>query len=210
MTIQHSAENMLNSRATLTPAGWDRHLDHWISQVGSPPVTAAVGVILAGLSLTTRQGWLWAAAYGLLAVLLPALYVLWLYHQGLVADIHLRNRTERTRPLIVTLVLAITAWALLAAASGPRLLLVLAGANVIQTLLFFGITLHWKISAHTAAAAGLAVLSWLLLDSAAMPLVLSVPVIAWARVRLSDHTPAQTVAGAMLGSLILTVALLID
>lgn len=210
MAIQHQSKTLLSGQTTLAPGGWDHQLAHWISQTGSPPVTATLGVIAAGYALTGPRAWLWAGSYALLAILAPALYVLWLYHRGLVSDIHLRRRSERTRPLVVTLALAVLAWAGLYAGSGPALLLVLATANVLQTGLFFGITLHWKISAHAAAAAGLAVLSWVLFGLAALPVLMTVPLIAWARVRLEAHTPAQTIAGAVLGSLILTAVLLIS
>ncbi len=210
MTIQHNGENVVSNRSGLAPADWDWQLALWIKQIGSPPVTAMTGVILVGLLLSTAKAWLWVLSFGLLTVVVPALYVLALYQQGKVSDIHLRIRSERVRPTLVTLATAITIWVWLYSGDGPALLIALAGANLIQTMLFFVITLRWKISAHTASAATLAVLAaWGLGGMAAAPIILSVPLIAWSRVRLEDHTPAQTVMGAMLGSLIFSVALLV-
>jgi hypothetical protein len=77
----------------------------------------------------------------------------------MVSDIHLRKRSERVRPTLVTLAAAVAIWVLLFAGNGPALLIALATANVVQTALFFAITLRWKISAHTGSAATLAVLA---------------------------------------------------
>lgn len=209
MTLPHS-ERMIRSQSSLAPTGWDVHLALWIKQIASPPVTAMIGVILVGFLLSTAEAWLWVLCYALLTAVVPSLYVLVLYQRGVVSDIHLRIRSERVRPTLVTLAAAVAMWFWLYAENGPALLTALAGANVVQTMLFFAITLRWKISAHTASAAMLAVLAaWGLTGIAAAPIVLSVPLIAWSRVRLEDHTPAQTVLGAVLGSLIFSVALLV-
>jgi membrane-associated phospholipid phosphatase len=69
------------------------------------------------------------------------------------------------------------------------------------TLILLLVTLRWKISGHTTAMSSLAMLCWLLIGPAAAPMMLSVPLVAWARVRLRRHTLAQTLAGAALGTL---------
>lgn len=155
----------------------------------------------AGLSaghLGTPAAWLWTAIYGVMVVLVPLLYVVWLFHSGQVADLDLRIREQRTRPLLVTLAAALAALMVLYLGAAPKLLITLTGANTLQTALFLGITRRWKISAHSAAAATLAALGWLLIGSEALVLTVGVPVIAWSRIRLHHHTPAQTIAGAAL------------
>ena len=70
-------------------------------------------------------------------------------------------------------------------------------------LVLLVVTLWWKVSAHVAMAAcwavGLGVLStpWASLAAAPVPVVLAV-----SRVRTGDHTPAQTVVGALIGVLV--------
>ena len=65
------------------------------------------------------------------------------------------------------------------------------------------VTLWWKVSAHVAMAAcwavGLGVLStpWAALVAAPVPVAVAV-----SRVRTGDHTPAQTVVGALIGVLV--------
>jgi membrane-associated phospholipid phosphatase len=64
------------------------------------------------------------------------------------------------------------------------------------------VTLWWKLSVHTAAASGTVAILALTFGSALALTVPAVALVAWSRVRLGDHTPAQTLAGAALGGLV--------
>jgi membrane-associated phospholipid phosphatase len=133
-----------------------------------------------------------------LSILTPFLYLLWLLHRGLVADLDVQRREQRTRPLIFTLACGGLAWIVLAAGRAPWLMSVLAGQLWLQTLLIFVITLYWKISVHCTTAAAVATLVWSLFGTP-LPLLVGVPLIAWSRVRQRRHTLAQTIAGSLLG-----------
>ncbi len=62
------------------------------------------------------------------------------------------------------------------------------------------ITLVWKISVHVAVVAGIVSILSLVFGPVMLALAPVVVLSAWARVVLRDHTPAQTAAGAFLGS----------
>jgi membrane-associated phospholipid phosphatase len=211
MESQRIGQNTLERLSGLVSSARAEYLAHWVSLIGSPPLTATAAAGLSAGLLATPTAWLWTAIYSILAVLVPLLYVVWLFHTGQVTDLDLRIREQRTRPLLVTLAAAITALVVLYLGAAPRLLVALAGANTMQTAIFLGITRRWKISAHSAAAATLATLGWLLIGNQAQTLALTigVPVIAWSRIRLHHHTPAQTIAGAALGSSLVLAALLL-
>lgn len=181
---------------------------YWVSQIGSPPLTGAAAVLLVSYALATGSAWSWAGFYLLATILLPCLYIIWLVRKGHVSDFHLPIREERIRPLIFSLTTALAAWGLLHQGAAPAPLRMLAGVNGIQALVFFLITLRWKISLHTAAAAVMAQLALAFLGTGALPLTMSVPLIAWSRVHLRRHTVAQTIGGACLGVAILTPVLL--
>jgi membrane-associated phospholipid phosphatase len=71
------------------------------------------------------------------------------------------------------------------------------------------VTLWWKLSLHTAAASGTVAILVLTLGPL---LILALPVVAlvaWSRIRLGDHTPAQTLAGAALGGLVATTVFIL-
>ncbi|MCB0126192.1 MAG: hypothetical protein KDE58_28235 [Caldilineaceae bacterium] len=180
---------------------------YWVSQIGSPPLTGAAAVLMVSSALATNGAWRWAGFYLLATILLPCLYIVWLVRTGHVSDFHLPIREERIRPLIFSLATALAAWGILYQGAAPAPLRMLAGVNGVQALIFFLITLRWKVSLHTAAAAVMAQLALTFLGTSALPLTMSVPLIAWSRVHLRRHTVAQTIGGACLGVAILTPAL---
>ena len=90
--------------------------------------------------------------------------------------------------------------ALLALLDAPQDVIALVFAMIAGLLLTMVVTIWWKVSVHTAVASGVvsilavAVSPWALLGYAV------VAAIAWSRASLRDHTPAQTIAGALLGA----------
>ncbi len=73
-----------------------------------------------------------------------------------------------------------------------------------QMALVMTITLRWKISVHSAAAASATALLWAVIGPLAMLAMPLIGLVSWSRVRLLRHTRAQTVAGALLGGLLTT------
>lgn len=187
---------------------WLTSFAYWISQVGSPPLTGAGAAITVGLMVATALAWQWTLLYLGVTILLPCLYIIWLVQRGLVSDFHLPRREERLRPLLFSLAAAAVVWGVFHSVETPAGLKMLASVNALQAILFFVITLRWKISLHCAAAAMLAELLLVYFGAAAAPFAMSVPLIAWSRLYLRRHTLAQTVAGAGLGIAILTPTLL--
>lgn len=181
----------------------------WVSQIGSPPVLGLTGILLVGSALGFSQFWPLILFYGSLTLLLPLGFVLWLLQQGKVSDYNLTRREERFLPMLVSIATALFGWLYLSQVQAPGLLLALAATNLAQSVVYLLITLRWKVSIHSAVAAGLAVLGSAVAGGTVWLLVLAVPLIAWSRVALRRHTLAQTVVGAAVGSLFLAFALLL-
>lgn len=184
---------------------WDRRVASLISNVGSPPVVTSVTVMLMAFKIAGSVAWIWGTIYVSLAILIPFLYVIWSVTRGEITDIHIRSREQRRRPLLVALICAGVGWLVLALGAAPTAMTVVAAAIWLQTVVVFFITLRWKISVHTAAAASGATLAWTFLGTV-LPFLLVVPLIAWSRVRLRRHTLPQTLAGVLLGSTVFFVA----
>lgn len=180
----------------------------WITQIGSPPVLGLAGILLVGFALGMGQIWPQLLLYASLSLVLPFGFVLWLLQQGKVSDYNLTRRAERFWPMVVSMASALIGWVVLRQMSAPALLLALAATNLAQSVTYFFITLRWKVSIHSAVAAGLAVLASAVAGGTVWALVLAVPLVAWSRVILRRHTLAQTVVGAAIGSLFLAFALL--
>ncbi len=197
-------ESLESPESSSTPP-WDRRVASLISNVGSPPVVMSVTVMLMAFKIAGSEAWIWGAVYVALGVLVPFLYVVWSVKRGQITDIHVRLREQRRQPLLITLICAGVGWLVLALGPAPTAMTRVATALSLQVVMIFLVTLRWKISVYTVAAAGGATLIWTLLGSA-IPFLLVVPLIAWSRIRLRHHTILQTLAGALLGSVVFFVA----
>lgn len=173
------------------------------SNVVSPPVMFAVVGLAFGLySLPGWPGFWWAAVYGLLVSLAPILVVVYLLQTGRIAELHMSNTRERNIPYLSAILFAGIAYGLNAAFDGPDLLRCLALFNVIELIMLTVINHFWLISLHSTGAMATAVLiglvfGWPLALLIGSPLVISV---CWVRLFLKRHTPAQIVAGLVLGA----------
>ena len=188
------------------PHEWDRRLAYAVSMIGSPPVLTTATTALTAARLASPGVWQWAASYVSLAVVAPMVYILWQVRQGRLSDLDVQLREQRARPLVLSVVCGGLAWLLLALGPAPTKMVVLAGGLWLQLVIVLGVTLRWKISMHSAAAASAATVAWSLLGTP-LPLLIGVPLIAWSRVRLQRHTFGQTAAGALLGFSVFAAAL---
>lgn len=119
-------------------------------------------------------------------------------------DRHVRVRQQRLVPLLAAIASFLAGLALLVTLGAPRQLIALVVAMLTCLAVTMLVTLWWKLSLHTAAASGTVAI---LVLTFGPPLLLALPVVAlvaWSRIRLGDHTPAQTLVGAVLGGLVAT------
>jgi hypothetical protein len=178
-----------------------------LSQAACPPILAVAMIALAAAASGAPGAWRFASLYILLALVLPLTYLVWLLRRGHVSDLDVQVRAERWRPLLGAVSGMVLSTAVFTLAGAPAEMSAVCAALGLFTFLAFVITLRWKISMHSGAAAAAVTLIWLTGSTAAWPLTLGVPVIAWARVHLHRHTIAQTIAGALLGSFLMALAL---
>jgi membrane-associated phospholipid phosphatase len=164
-------------------------------------------MLLAADLALAPSAFLWALVYVLLAVVFPMLQLAWLLRRGEVTGLDVPLRKQRIRPFAFAMVCTMLGWSVLWVSSAPALMILLGGSLWLQTLVFLGVTLRWKIRVHCATATGAATMVWLLLDMW-WPMLLCVPLIAWSRIRLRRHTASETIAGALSGCAIFLVMLL--
>lgn len=178
-----------------------------ISILFSPPLLGSVSLVLVGEKLGGGSIWLWTALYGIGVIALPVLYVIYLMHTGEVSDFHITNRQERIKPLKVALALFFVSFLVFMAAGAPYVFQVFGLVGALQTAFMLLITTRWKISGHSAGAAGFAVLLSALYGPAALPVFLLIPLVLWARVYIDRHDFSQTLAGASTGLVFMFLAL---
>ncbi|MEU1880889.1 hypothetical protein ABZ470_26580 [Streptosporangium sp. NPDC020072] len=140
---------------------------------------------------------------------MPAVVIFGGVRQGWFGDWHIGERSQRPKLVAVIVVLVFVALALLVVLGAPRMM-VACVAIMLATLAVVGpITLHWKISFHTAVASGAVVMLAWILPAVPMLVIGGVVVasIGWARVVILDHTSAQVLAGAAAGGVATAVTL---
>ncbi len=176
-----------------------------VSDVLSPPVVwaALAFPICFRFAESAEQAWLWALVYTTLVCLLPVAYIAYMVRAGKIGDIHMKERHERYRPFLVSLLCTTIAWWMLRLMGAPSVLPLLALVSIVQIAIMALITLVWQISMHAMSitGAGVAVVAIFGMGYTLiiLPLILLVSV---SRLKLRRHTPAQIVAGALIGGLV--------
>ena len=177
------------------------------------------------LDLHFGAGWIEAGwTFGVSLVffcLVPLVYVMGMIRAGRTESLEVRERSARLGPLLVGIAsYAVGALLLAVTVEGPALPIIVAFAALfpVNTAVILLINTRWKISLHMTSLAGFvgvllftALTIWRDLPAdveAALtlatvgPLVLLVPLLMWARVRVGAHTVGQVVAGAAFGLLV--------
>jgi membrane-associated phospholipid phosphatase len=146
------------------------------------------------------QALTWAAIYCLLVCLLPLLYVAWMVKRGSISDLHMQIRQQRLRPFVVSLVCTTIAWWVLRFLGAPSVVPLFTLFSLVQIAVVAAITLVWQISMHAMSITGAVVATGAFFGI--VPALILLPLIVLvgaARLKLERHTPAQVVAGALVG-----------
>jgi len=179
-----------------------RRLARLITEVFAPSPLAVVAITVVAIHASHSAGdaLKWAVLGSIFAPLLPLLHLVRKVRRGEVTDIHVRERTQRPPIILAFLVSGIAAFVVLGKLGAPREMLALIGSAVVACTVALTITMWWKISIHVGVVAGIITVFVLLFGPVALLLVPLVPLVAWARVAVGDHTPLQTIVGALIGA----------
>ncbi len=197
---------MASLSAIKQPTGEPRKLS-WakiVSDVLSPPVVwIALSLIVSwNASATFGEGLYWAFIYSFFVCIMPVAFIVYQLYTGEIGDIHMQYRHERYKPLAITVVSTVVAWAILHALRAPMVVELLAIMSLVDVAIISVITLYWQISMHAMAITGATMAIGIIFNT---PLaILTIPLIVLvgaARLSLDRHTPAQVFAGAMVGAL---------
>jgi len=171
------------------------------SNIVSPPVIFAVlGLALSLQALPLTEALIWAAINGFVLSLLPILFVLWLLRTGRIGELHMSNTDERHLPYFVAVVCGVLMYGIVAIFDGPQMLQCLALFDILALSALGIINTRWLISFHaTAISAAWAIIGLVFGWTASLlvlPFVIAVIVV---RLYLKRHSPAQIIAGLVLG-----------
>jgi len=171
------------------------------SNIFSPPsVFAAAGFVTAWVEVPSVGGLLQAAIYGMLASLLPVLYVVYLYKTGQVSDLHMSSTEERTVPYLIGLGGAALAYFGLVQWGNTPLLTTLILIHLTAMAALSLINRWWLISAHVTSITALAAFAGVVGGwHAALWLLPLVALTVGVRHFLKRHTPGEMASGFVLG-----------
>lgn len=176
-----------------------------VSDVFSPPAVWGALIIPVALqfSPTPSQGLYWAVLYGFLICLVPVLFIAYMVWAGKIGDIHMKERTDRYKPLVVSVTSTAFGIIILKALGAPIALPLLAVISLVQIGVIALITIYWQISMHamgmTGATMAIGIVFSVQVALLTVPLVV---LVGLARLVLKRHTPMQILAGALVGLLV--------
>ena len=133
------------------------------------------------------------------------LLLIYLVRHHSVDGILSNTRGQRTKIYVLALVLSLVSCTVLCILKAPLILLSLNIAGLSGIISFMFINLRWKISLHTAFITALATVLYILYGLISVITVVLIPLVAWSRIELKQHTIVQVITGALLGNIILVV-----
>ena len=186
------------------PAG-----SHRAAKVVTEALSPAVVVVLLSLAVAwTATGHqlglalLWAVVSMVFYSLLPMLFLIRGARRGNWDGHWVRDREHRFVPLVMCLVSAAAGLVIMTLGDAPSDVLALGWAMISTLLVCLAITNWWKVSVHAAVAGGAVAMATFLYGPWLLTLILLVALVCWSRVRLTDHTVGQVIAGALTGPVV--------
>jgi len=187
-----------------------RRMARLVTEVMSPFVLVVVVIFIVAVR---SAGVVRGLALGLVAIFfaagLPYALVLIGVRRGRLTDHHIALREQRPRMMAIALVSVAAGLLVLLWLDAPHALFALVVSMVAGLAVALAVTSFWKISIHTAVAAGTVASLVILVSPWWLLLAPLVVLTGWARVEIRDHTPAQVLVGAMVGAVVAAGALLL-
>nr|MDO8082636.1 hypothetical protein [Candidatus Freyarchaeota archaeon] len=176
-----------------------------VSKVLTPQFIAFSVVLILAFASPIGTGPLLNSLYCFLLgiifiVVLPISPVLVAYALGRV-DIWVSSRTRRT-PFFILAIVTYFIGALIFFYGKSTAMYAISLSYAFVTLAVTLINLKWKISVHTAGVSGPSTALVCVFGIVALPVVAMILLVIWARIKIKAHTTWQSVAGAIVATLI--------
>ncbi|MDP6909093.1 MAG: hypothetical protein QF371_06285 [Flavobacteriales bacterium] len=149
-------------------------------------------------------------------IILPMGVFYYFYRQKLIQSFHMHTAKERSLPFLTTLVFHLSTYYLFTKVPMPDLFQNIVLGAAISVVFAFIINMKWKVSIHMLGMGGIVgtIIGLILryqVDALQLVMVLVVlsGIVGYARLRLNAHSPKQVYVGFVLGTLILTGAVVL-
>ena len=182
-----------------------KRLANLISIVLNPFFISLLLVILLSFESTTStaDAIKWSLIIIALSVLPVFLVIFYLVRKRKLEGVFIRVRGKRHGIYLLAIFFGIAGSIILYIFEAPIILLAVFVSGLVAMVMFSGINLFWKISVHSAFVVATVPIFIIVYGPIGAITLLLFPPIAWARIELNFHSPAQTVAGAILSALII-------
>ena len=182
-------------------------LANFISLFVAPPTMAIVAIVSFSLWSPIGLGFLSVPSSMLTCflcfVLFPFFSVLF-FHQRKNVDLYISKREART-PFYLVAIASYSFAAVLFWATGTKIMFLLALGSLLVSVFLMGVNLFWKVSIHCAGVSGPIFALICVFGINAIPLTSIVGLVGWSRLKLRNHTFAQTLAGTLISLTIVPV-----
>ncbi len=186
------------------PAERDRRIRYRLAQVltelSGPAVCAVAGLLVVAIRNSGNgAGAAWGGFAAIFVAGVPMGYIARGVKAGKWTDHHVGEREQRVLPLLIAAASVALAVILLVAVHAPRDLAALVAAMLAGLLVVLAVTHWWKVSIHTAVAAGLLGIFLVIFGLWALSGLIVLAAVAWSRTVLDAHSWPQVEVGALLG-----------
>lgn len=173
-----------------------------VSNTLNPFVISAAIIILLAFHETfrTADALKWAAISISMSVLPVFVAVILLVQYKKMGGFFNNLREQRSITYLLASALGAISCGLLWYLKAPELLAVTFTAGLSSIILFTGINYFWKISLHTAFVAASLMILIIIYGVSAVWVLIFLPLVAWARVHLKQHSIMQVIVGGALAA----------
>jgi membrane-associated phospholipid phosphatase len=173
-----------------------------ITDVLEPKNWIIATIALLGWGADRLAGLGWAALIAFFAAVLPTLFIRFGIRRWGWADRHVGAKRERMTALTFTTASVTVGVVLMFALGAPHKMTGYIVGMLASAVVIAAITVAWKISVHCAVASAGVMIAALTFSPYILTAYVLVALVAWSRVKLRDHTPAQVIGGALLGAVV--------
>jgi len=187
--------------------GWKRRTARLTSNIVNPFLISLLMIILLSLTSTssTFDAFKWILISVVLSILPVLTVIVYLVHNHRLEGIFIKARKQRNKIYLLASACAAVSCVVLYYLGAPRVLVASFVTALSAIVIFMCINLWWKISVHTAFVTASVTVLIILFGSLGAITAALLPPIAWSRIELEHHSPAQVASGALLAALIVVV-----
>jgi len=188
-----------------------RRIASLVSNIFSPFLSGLIIILLVSLEANTDpfETVKWVSLLVGLSLLPVLIYIIYLLRRKRLDGFSSSSRQQRAGIYVLMLILGSVSCLTLFWLKAPLMLVALAVAGLSGAIIFGLFNLWCKISLHTAFVAALVAVFFLSYGLEAAASLLLIPLVAWSRIVLEQHSVMQTIAGALMGAMVLLLTFLL-